>query len=254
MPVSVIMPAFNAARFIEAALRSLLRERAAVNLDIVVVDDGSTDETRDIVNMMARDFHEVRLLRNPRKGIAAARNTGIDNVRAGCRFIAFLDADDLSYPGRIERQRSRLLSDPTIDALYGLMEMFTIANKSGDAPEVGTETKIIRGPYLQSAMYRPEVVRRVGPFDESFRQGCDTDFVLRVVEKEFKLVLDDGLAAYYRRHDSNVTLNVPEMQREFMLASLKWAVRNRMSGKPALPPVFADLFLRRDEIEKGQGR
>jgi glycosyltransferase involved in cell wall biosynthesis len=254
MPVSVIMPAFNADRFIEAALRSLLREREAVNLDIVVVDDGSTDATSDIVKKIARDFVEVRLLQNPRKGIAAARNTGIENVRDDCRFIAFLDADDLSYPGRIERQRSLLLDDPSIDALYGLMEMFTVANGSGDAPEPGSETKIIRGPYLQSAMYRPEVIRSVGPFDESFRQGCDTDFVLRVVEKEFNLVLDDGLAAYYRRHDSNVTLNVEEMQREFMLASLKWAVRNRMSGKPALPPVFADLFLRRDEIEKGQGR
>jgi glycosyltransferase involved in cell wall biosynthesis len=206
------------------------------------------------VKKIARDFVEVRLLHNPRKGIAAARNTGIENVRDDCRFVTFLDADDLSYPGRIERQRSLLLNDPSIDVLYGLMEMFTIANKSGDAPEPGSETKIIRGPYLQSAMYRPEVIRSVGPFDESFRQGCDTDFVLRVVEKEFNLVLDDGLAAYYRRHDSNVTLNVSEMQREFMLASLKWAVRNRMSGKPALPSVFADLFLRRDEIEKGQGR
>jgi glycosyltransferase involved in cell wall biosynthesis len=246
------MPAFNAGRFIEAALRSLLIERYAVDLDIVVVDDGSTDATRDIVTSIARSFPEVRLLQNPRKGIAAARNTGIENVRDHCRFIAFLDADDLSYPGRIERQRSLLLGDPSIDALYGLMEMFTIANESGDAPEPGSQTKIIRGPYLQSAMYRPEVIRSVGSFDESFRQGCDTDFVLRVVEKEFNLVLDDGLAAYYRRHDSNVTLNVQEMQREFMLASLKWAVRNRMSGKPSLPSVFSSLFLRRDEIEKGE--
>jgi glycosyltransferase involved in cell wall biosynthesis len=193
----------------------------------------------------------VRLLQNPRKGIAAARNTGVEHVRDDCRFIAFLDADDLSCPGRIERQRSLLLNDPSIDALYGLMEMFTIANASGDAPAPGSETKIIRGPYLQSAMYRPEVIRGVGPFDESFRQGCDTDFVLRVVENEFNLVLDDGIAGYYRRHDSNVTLNVQEMQREFMLASLKWAVRNRISGKPSLPPVFSNLFLRRDEIEKG---
>jgi glycosyltransferase involved in cell wall biosynthesis len=248
------MPAFNADRFIEAAIRSLLSERIAVELDIVVVDDGSTDETREIVKSIARDFSEVRLLQNPRKGIAAARNTGIDHVRGDCRFITFLDADDLSYPGRIERQRSLLLNDPAIDALYGLLEMFTHANESGDAPAPGSETRIIRGPYLQSAMYRPGVIRSVGTFDESFRQGCDTDFVLRVVEKDFNLVLDDGLAGYYRRHDSNVTLNVEEMQREFMRASLKWAVRNRISGKPLLPAVFSSLFLRRDEIEKGRDR
>jgi glycosyltransferase involved in cell wall biosynthesis len=244
------MPAFNAARFIEAAIYSLLVERMAVALDIVVVDDGSTDATREIVTSIARDFGEVRLLQSPRKGIAAARNTGIENVGADCRFIAFLDADDLSYPGRIERQRSVLLGNPEIDVLYGLVEMFTQANAAGTAPAAGSKTKVIRGPYLQSAMYRPTVIKAVGQFDESFRQGCDTDFVLRVVEREFNLVLDEGIAAYYRRHDSNVTLNVDEMQREFMLASLKWAVRNRIKGKPSLPPVFADLFLRRDEIEK----
>lgn len=244
------MPALNAARFIEAAIRSLLVERESVGLEIVVVDDGSTDATRDIVASIARDFSEVRLLRNPRKGIAAARNTGIENTREDCRFVAFLDADDLSYPGRIQRQRARLVADPSIDALYGMVEMFTEANDAGDAPAAGSKTKIIRGPYLQSAMYRPAVIGRVGRFDESFHQGCDTDFVLRVVEKDFNLVLDDGIAAYYRRHDANVTLNVEELQREFMLASLKWAVRNRIKGKPTLPAIFSELFLRRDEIEK----
>lgn len=110
-----------------------------------MVDDGSTDGTREIMVASARDFSEVRLLQNPRKGIAAARNTGIENIRKDCRFVAFLDADDLSYPGRIQRQRSRLLTDPAIDALYGMVEMFTQDNKAGDAPPTGSKTKIIRG-------------------------------------------------------------------------------------------------------------
>ena len=192
MPVSVIMPALNAGRFIEAAIRSLLREREAVDLDIIVIDDGSSDETRAIVAAMAGDFPEVRLLQNPRKGIAAARNTGLDNIRAGCQFVTFLDADDISYPGRIERQRSLLVDDPTIDALYGVMQMFNVLDSSTLAPAAGSPTKIIRGPYLQSAMYRPAVIDKVGRFDESFRQGDDTDFILRVIDHQFKVVLDDG--------------------------------------------------------------
>ena len=130
LPVSVIMPALNAGRFIEAAIRSLLREREAVDLDIFVIDDGSSDETRAIVAAIAGDFPEVRLLQNPRKGIAAARNTGLDHIPADCQFVTFLDADDISYPGRISRQRSLLVADPTIDALYGLMRMFTRARQS----------------------------------------------------------------------------------------------------------------------------
>jgi glycosyltransferase involved in cell wall biosynthesis len=253
MPVSVIMPALNAGRFIEVAIRSLLREREAVDLDIIVIDDGSTDETKAIVEAMAGDFPEVRLLQNPRKGIAAARNTGLDNVRADCRFVTFLDADDISFPGRIERQRSLLVNDPTIDVLYGVMQMFNALDSSTLAPAAGSAIKIIRGPYLQSAMYRPAVIDKVGRFDESFRQGDDTDFILRVIDHQFKILLDDGIAAHYRRHDANVTLNVEEVQREFMMASLKFAVRRRKSGKGAIPPIFSELFLSRDQIEKDFG-
>jgi len=249
MPVSVVMPVLNGDRFIESAIRSLLRERSAVDLDIIVVDDGSTDRTPAIVEAFARDFPEVRVLRNPRKGIPAARNTGLDNVKADREFVTFLDADDVSYPGRIARQRSLLVGDPSIDVLYGTMDMFTTLDDSTLTPAPGSPTRRIRGPYLQSSMYRRAVIEAVGRFDESFRQGDDSDFVLRVIERGFRLVLDDGVAAYYRRHDANVTLNVEEVQREFMRASLRWAVRHRLRTGSAIPPIYADLFLRRARID-----
>jgi glycosyltransferase involved in cell wall biosynthesis len=253
LPVSVIIPAFNAERFIEPAIRSLLQERETVALDIIVVDDGSTDRTREIVLSLARDYREIRLLHNPRKGIAAARNTGLDNLPANCAFVTFLDADDLSYPGRIARQRARLALDPAIDALYGTMEMFSTANDSGTAPAPGSLTRIIRGPYLQSSMYRPSVIKSVGKFDEGFRQGCDTDYVLRVIEGQFNVILDDGLAGYYRRHDANVTLNLEEVQREFKIASMRFAIRRRRSGQGPIPPLFSELFMSRADIEKDFG-
>ena len=253
MPVSVIMPVLNGERFIGAAIRSLLGEREAVDLDIIVIDDGSTDLTTTIVETFARDFPAVRLLRNPRTGIPAARNTGLDHLEAGCRFVTFLDADDVSYAGRIARQRSRLVGDPSIDVLYGTMETFTVLDDSTLRPAPGSRTKRIRGPYLQSAMYRRAVIDRVGRFDETFRQGDDSDFVLRVIEHGFNLVLDDGIATYYRRHDANVTLNVEEMQREFMRASLRSAVRHRKKTGRPLPPIYAELFLRGAEIDKDTG-
>ena len=250
MPISVIMPAFNASRFIEAALASLVAERDDVDLDIIVIDDGSTDETRAIVEALALRSGKIRLLQNPRKGIAAARNTGLDNLREDCRFVAFMDSDDISYPGRLARQRKILEDDPEIDVVYGRVQMFSEFDETTLAPRKGSRTKIIRGPYLQSSMYRPEVFGKVGRFDETFRQGCDTDYVLRVVEKGIHLVLEDDIAAYYRRHDANVTLDTQEMQREFMLASMKWAARNRLKKQGDLPAIFSELFMRRDEIEK----
>lgn len=250
MPVSVIMPALNAARFIRPALDSLLRERDAVDLEILVIDDGSTDDTRAIVEDFTRAFPQIRLLRNPRKGIAAGRNTGLENRRADCRFVTFLDSDDISVAGRIRRQRDMLLADPAIDALYGRIQMFSVYDEATLGPMPGSPTRIIRGPYLQSAMYRANVMDLVGRFDESFRQGDDTDYVLRAVESGVRLRLDDEVAAYYRRHDANVTLNTEEMRREFVLASMKWAARNRIRKSGELPKVFSELFMRRDEIEK----
>jgi glycosyltransferase involved in cell wall biosynthesis len=245
------MPVLDGDRFIGPAIQSLLGERGAVDLDIIVVDDGSTDRTNAIVEAFARDFPEVRRLRNPRKGIAAARNTGLDHLKAECAFVTFLDADDVSYAGRIARQRSLLVADPSIDVLYGTMEMFTVLDDSTLTPASGSRTRRVRGPYLQSSMYRRAVIDRVGRFDETFRQGDDTDFVLRVIERGFHLVLDDGIAGYYRRHDANVTLNVEEVQREFRRAALRWAVRHRMRTGHPIPRIYAELFLRGTAIEKG---
>ena len=250
MPVSVIMPAFNAGRFIEASLRSLLSEREQVQLDVVVIDDSSTDDTRAIVSRLAGEVGEIRLLANPGRGIAAARNTGLRSLPGNCAFVTFHDADDLSFPGRIARQREKLNSDPSIDGLYGLVQMFSFQDEASLAPAAGTPVRRIRGPYLQSAMFRPDVIRKTGYFDETYRQGCDSDYFLRMIAGNFRIVLEDDVATYYRRHDANVTLNTEEMKREFMRASLKWAARNRLT-KASLPPIFSDMFLRRAELEGG---
>ncbi|MFO0992055.1 MAG: glycosyltransferase [Hyphomicrobiales bacterium] len=251
MLTSVIMPAYNAERFIVVAIGSLLQEREKIALDIIVIDDGSTDGTRAIVERLALSNAEIRLLQNPRKGIAAARNTGLTNLRESCEFVAFMDADDASVAGRLARQRTLLCEDLSIDMLYGRVEMFTEFDDSLLRPREGSRTKIIRGPYLQSAMYRPHVFDKVGRFDESYRQGCDTDYLLRCLDSGFKLVLDDEVAAYYRRHNSNVTLNTAEVQREFMRATLKWAARNKLKRGEDLPELYKQIFLRRDKLEKG---
>ena len=247
MPISVIMPAFNAARFIDGALRSLLAERES--LDIVVIDDGSTDATRDIAAQLAARTPAIRLLSNPGKGIAAARNTGLRNLPAECDVVTFHDADDLCFPGRIARQRVRLEGDPTIDSLYGLVQMFSVQDDAVLAPAAGTPVKLIRGPYLQSAMFRRAVIDKTGLFDETYRQGCDSEYFLRLIEGGFRIELEDEIAAYYRRHDANVTLNTAEMKREFMRASLSWAARNRLR-KGSLPAIYSQMFLQRAELEE----
>ena len=249
MQVSVIMPALNAARFIESALRSLLCEKESVPLDIIVIDDGSTDDTRGIVAKLAREFTEIRLVPNARKGISAARNTGLAHAHPESHFITFLDADDLSWPGRIARQRN-LLAGEDIDVVYGLVQKFVVLDEATQTPATGTPTRILRGPYLQSSMYRAEAIRAIGQFDERLRQSEDLEFVLRAIDHPLRLHLEDALAAYYRRHDSNVTLDTEEVDREFRQVTMKWAVRRSISGKGPPPAIFSALFASPHDREK----
>ena len=99
--VSVVMPAFNCAAYVEEAVRSALAQTEN-DLELIVVDDGSTDETPGILSRLTREDSRLRIYRQPNSGKAAiARNAGI--ARARGHFVAFLDGDDLFHPQLLER-------------------------------------------------------------------------------------------------------------------------------------------------------
>ncbi len=105
--VSIIVPAFNAAATVAATLRSVCGQTHE-NLEIIVVDDGSTDETAEIVAAIAANDPRVRLVRQTNRGLVSARNAGIEAARG--KFIAPVDADDLWHPEKIEAQLAAMRS------------------------------------------------------------------------------------------------------------------------------------------------
>lgn len=113
---SVIIPAYNASRHIGQTLASVRQTISddAVTCEVIVVDDGSTDDTADIVR---RDFPEVTLIRTLNGGPGAARNTGVRSAR--CEILVFQDADDLMLPGRLGHQVSYMEAHPEISAAFG---------------------------------------------------------------------------------------------------------------------------------------
>jgi glycosyltransferase involved in cell wall biosynthesis len=115
--VSIVIPAHNAARFIGQAIGSVFLQREAasiLNLDVIVVDNASTDATCECVQ---RDFgSKVRLLHEPKPGAAYARNTGI--ATATSPLIAFLDADDLWLPGKLAEQFAALTAHPDVSLVF----------------------------------------------------------------------------------------------------------------------------------------
>jgi glycosyltransferase involved in cell wall biosynthesis len=119
---SVIMPAYNAGAFLAEALDSVVRQETALPYEIIVVDDGSSDDT----GAVARRFPAVRVLRQANAGPARARNRGIAAARA--ELIFFLDADDRAEPGRFERQARFMLANPAVALSFG---NWTVENEPG---------------------------------------------------------------------------------------------------------------------------
>src|SRR4051794_2590211 len=112
--ISVIIPMRNAEPFVKAAVESVLAQ-GEVELEVIVIDDGSTDRSADVVR--AIDDPRVRVIPGPQKGISAAFNTGLAEARG--EFLARCDADDLSPPRRLEWQLEFLLEHPEFAAISG---------------------------------------------------------------------------------------------------------------------------------------
>lgn len=218
--VSVIVPVFNGERFLADALGSVVAQGYAP-LELLVVDDGSTDGSADLAARFARDRAEARLLRQPaRRGPAAARNAGL---RAACgELITFLDADDLMTPGRLRFQVDYLAKHPAVDVVVGTQRIHV--DPGVDRPgwlEWLQDGRPLH--YQMSMMARRRVFDLVGGFDESFQLGEDTEWMYRAHEARVSAALVDRVLLVRRIHGANLTYATAEIRRAMRRAMLSVA-------------------------------
>ncbi len=244
--ISVIMPALNAGRFIGPALRSLLREPEA-DLDIIVVDDGSTDDTAAIVSELAASYPCIRLISNAGKGVSRARNTGLAAVSTDSDYITFLDADDHCSPGRIRRQLDIIRSEPGIGMVVGRIQFFESIDEETSQIRHGSRTVIVAGVSLASTLFRRDLFDTHGGFDEALQHGEDVDFFLRILEAQTRYIAEKDVAILYRRHESNMTNDALATRRGFVEAIRRSLARRRASGSTV---EIGDLFKQRGAVEE----
>lgn len=235
------MPAYNREAFVEAAIRSLLRQRSDADIDVVVVDDGSTDATADIVAQIAAQDPAIRLIRQQRSGVARARNTGLDNVHDSAELITFLDSDDACAPGRFATEVSLFRKAPQLALTYGLMMLTQEIDDALLAPPPHAATCTIRGIGLTTAMFRRAAVERIGRFNEELRQSEDFDYLLRFFELGLEYRLLDDVSIFYRRHAGNMTKDREESQKFFLRSLILSARRRREVGVLREIPKFFDI-------------
>jgi len=191
--VSVVIPAYNAAAFIERTLRSALRQTHST-LEVIVVDDGSTDSTVGLARATAEGDSRVRIISVPNGGVASARNIGISE--AAGEFVAFLDADDLWHPTKIEHQLAALDQVEDAAGVYVLSRYIDVNDRvtSQNKPVLFSGYSFARHLYGKpvgngsSLLVRRKCAVAVGGFESSWAArglgGCeDLDFELKLGAK-----------------------------------------------------------------------
>jgi len=199
-PVSVVLSVHNGQRFLAQALESILQSERPP-LEILVIDDGSTDATIEI----ARKAPLTRVISQPQGGIAKARNHGVSLARG--EFIAFNSYDDIWAPEKLDRQVAFMGSNPNIDIAVCMMRHFL---EAGSEMPRGFRRELLDKPvpgFIPEAMIaRRTVFARIGLFDTSYATSEDTDWFSRAIDAGLEMAVIPDVLLHKRVHGTNTSL------------------------------------------------
>jgi glycosyltransferase involved in cell wall biosynthesis len=206
--VTVVVTSYNYGRYVGAALESV-RAQTAGDFECVVVDDGSTDDSIAVIETFLAD-PRFKLVRQQNGGVSHARNVGIGLARG--EFVAFLDADDLWRPTKLERQLARFRDNPDVGVVYTRRTIIDSEDAARPWTDAASPAGRVVGPLFRqnficfsSAMVRTEAAVRVGGFDERLGLAVDYDFWLRVARHYPFGVVDEPLVSYRVGHGVNLS-------------------------------------------------
>jgi glycosyltransferase involved in cell wall biosynthesis len=202
--VSCIIPVFDGARYVAEAIRSVLAQTEPP-LEILVVDDGSTDDTARVVGAFGG---AVTFLRQAHAGVSAARNLGVQRARGG--LLCFLDADDRLHPEKLARQRAYLQAQPGLEfcdarTRYFWSEELSASELARDHRHAHAFWRTDVAGHISTWLTRRAVFDRIGLFDEQLHFSEDTDWRLRFQDGGGHIGTVPLVLSYRRLHPRNVT-------------------------------------------------
>ncbi len=227
--VSVVIPAYNAMLYLPNTLKSVLHQ-TFTNFEVLIIDDGSSDQ---IVNWASLQTDpRVKLISQANQGVSAARNTGIAHAQG--EYVAFVDADDLWEPTKLEKQVRCLEENPVVGLVYTWTVLIDELGKpigrviashaQGDVWQQLIEDDMISTG--SSTMVRRSCFDTVGMFDTSLAFAEDWDMWLRIAAHYSVAVVKEPLTLY-RQHANNTTKNRPKM-----IQSLRTVIEKAFQNVP----------------------
>jgi glycosyltransferase involved in cell wall biosynthesis len=252
--VSVVVPAFNAAATIEETLQSISQQTYR-NLEVIVVDDGSADETAALVRRRGARDPRFRVISQSNGGVASARNAGVRASRS--EFVAFIDADDLWHPTKIAKQLAALLSGgPETALVYSPFRVIdATGNVIGSPHKYGVNGWVLHRHFHtnlvgngSALLIRKRVLEEFGGFDTWLRsqgaEGCE-DLLLQLrIAEHYRFGEVSEYLIGYRRLPGNMSSNVDQMIRSGILAVSKALLECQVPG------VSASAMLKRYQWQR----
>ncbi len=240
---SVIIAAYNEAEYIGAALTSVLRQ-SEDDWEAIVVDDGSTDSTAEVVREFEGKDSRIRLVSQANTGLAGALNTGIEHSRAP--YVGLLDADDLWMPGFIAVMRKALDDAPEAGFAYTDAYWFDLTTRRfrrglsmspWNPPETPPSDPlemlrlVIRANFIFGlTTMRRSVLDRIGYFDASLRSSEDYDMWMRMLANGYAGIRPPGVLAIRRRREDSMSVNASRMLENARRVYLRIAEDERLPG------------------------
>lgn len=253
--ISVVMPVYNAARYLPAALASILAQTER-DFEIIAVDDGSTDGSKTVLDRYAARDLRVRVVSRPNTGIVGALNDGIAAAKG--EFVARMDADDFSLPVRFEKQVAHLRSHPDcvcigsaflyIDAAGGYLKECIRATSHATIERelLSGNGGIIIHP---AAMFRRAAIEQAGRYREKAQWIEDLDLYLRLARVGTLANLPEVLF-HYRFHEQSVnfTRNQGRHERKLAILAEAHSARGLPFDTTAFPPPEYKSTISRDDL------
>lgn len=234
---SVIIPVYNGERYLAEAIRSV-RAQTLRPLEIIVVDDGSTDATPQVIaDLAVTSGVPVCAIRQPNCGPAAARNRGLELAQGD--LIAFLDADDWWPETSLSRRADCLLRHPELAGVIGATQLMVEVT---DAPGRPPAPWGVPQPSLNlgGALIRRSAFDQVGVFDEAFAYAEDADWLLRAREAGLRFGVHPAVALMARRHANNMT-NQTEPSGAYLAQALRRSLARRQQHAGNDPDQLLNL-------------
>lgn len=214
--ISVVVPVYNSEKFVEKAVRSVL-EQTYEPIEVIVVNDGSSDYTTKILADLELEYSKVRILNQSNQGAAAARNRGIEQARGD--WIAFMDADDISKPNRFEVQVNKIKSDKDLAVVGSRVEFIDASGAKTDETAPNTIHSLclswmllfIDLVFQPTWLAKTSVLKEIGGYDEDFTVAHDFDLIAKI-NRAHKISVVDDVLVMMRKHDSRITSSKSELQ------------------------------------------